>query len=209
VELTQEQIANRLQILRSYQENEKEFWENKKKVDIHAKIIESDPYKEWIRERQEAGEQLPIEPAPTPEEEAIMYELEKRRDPQVISVLREWAQDNLTPEQVRILDSNPNVFMSEYDRVAKEVSKVVAPPEPAPKKEDPKVREKILQSKEVVKQRAAVEKPGVKTEVDPQAADKKRIKMLERMMRQGNKAQAEQAAEELAYLKYFKPYGIT
>jgi hypothetical protein len=96
--------------------------------------------------------------------------------------------------------------MSEYDRIAKEV---VAPPKPEPKKEDPKVREKILQSKEVIKQRAAVEKPGVKTEVDPQVAEKKRIKMLERMMREGNRGQAEQAAEELAYLKYFKPYGIT
>lgn len=208
VELTQEQIANRLQILRSYQENEKEFWENKKKVDVHARIIDSEPYKEWLRERQEQGEKVPVESEPSVDDQAIQYEIQKRRDPKVISHLREWAMDNLTPEQIQILDSNPKVFMTEYDRIAAEVKKASEPPPPPPPKVDPKVKEQILKAKEVSKERAAVEKPGVKKDVSPESVDKKRIKQLERIMREGRPGEADRAAEELAYIQYFKSYGI-
>lgn len=206
VELSPEQIANRLQILRSYQENEREFWDERKKVAPFAKIVESDGFKQWLRERREEGEQVPEEQEPSREQETIEYELEKRRDPQIVSQLREWAIDNLTPKQFEILNNNPDVYIKEYDRFVEEAKKAQEPPEKPVQKVDPKVKEQILKSKEVVKERAAVEKPGVQREVDPQAADKRRIKFLEKMMREGNRGQQEDAAEELAYLTLFKPY---
>jgi len=208
VELTSEQIQNRLQILRSYQENEKEFWEKKKKVDVHSHIIDSEPYKEWIRERHEVGEKVPDATPLTYEQEASNYELAKRRDPEVLRNLGEWAMDNLTQEGYEILDSNPKVFMEEYDRAVERMKVPVVPatPEPETSKVDPKVEEKLLQAKEVAKARAAVEKPGVKVDVDPLAAGKKRVKFLERVMREGNRGQQDDAADELAYLLYFKDF---
>ena len=204
IELTPQQIANRLQILRSYQEGEKEFWEQKKKVDTFAHIVESEAFQEWVKERRESGEQIPEPVKPSMDDEAMEFEIAKRRDPQVLIQLREWAMDNLTQEQIQILDNNPKVYIKEYDRIVQEMT---PPPAPPPKeKVDSKVKEKILKSKEVVKERAAVEKPGVKVEQDPNAATKKRVKYLQRVMREGTPGQADDAALELAELLYFKPY---
>lgn len=205
VELTREQIANRLQLLRQRQEDEREFYSQKKRLSAFEKIAESDAFKDWIKERKEAGEEIPQEPVKSFDQEALEYEIAKRRDPQVLAQLQEWALDTLTREQIEILDTNPTVFMKEYDSIASQI-KAKAEVKPEPKKEpvDKKVKEKILKSKEVEKQRAAVEKPQAsRTEPPADVARKKRIKHLERVMKHGNKGQSEDAALEYARMMYF------
>jgi len=62
VEYSHKTIGNKLQILRSYQENERELSEQKKKLEPYADILQSDAFREWIIERMMSGERVPDPP---------------------------------------------------------------------------------------------------------------------------------------------------
>mgnify|MGYP003393996752 FL=1 len=186
VEYEPTQIQVRLNKLRAFEENEKEFWERNKEVEPHRAIINSDWYKAKIKEAYETGE-LTQPSAPEEASPVAQYELLKRRaEPDygvVMESLREYAL-NLPPEAVRILDSDPTVFLTEYDRVAEKLRKKQVEPPAEVEKADSKEVEKKLAEKESAKTRAAVTQPGTMTEPeDANKATAKKMKELERNMR--------------------------
>ena len=185
-EYDQTQIQVRLNKLRAFEENEKEFWEKRKDVEPYQEIVKSDWFKGKLKEAYETGELTQPEAAEAPSPVA-QYELIKRRaEPDygaVMESLREFAL-TLPPDAVKILDSDPTVFLTEYDRVAANLRKKEVKPEPVPTKADAKDVEKQLAAKESAKTRAAVVQPGTMTEPeDANKAAAKKIKELERNMR--------------------------
>ena len=48
--LTLEQVKNQLQILRSYQESEREFWRAQKAMEVHFGIFQTDEFQEFLQE---------------------------------------------------------------------------------------------------------------------------------------------------------------
>jgi hypothetical protein len=206
------QIQVRLNKLRAFEENEKEFWEKSKEVGPYAEVVKSDWFKAKLAEAYESGELTrPAEPEPPPA--SVQYEVVKRQaDPDhgdVMEALRDYAR-NLPPEAVRILDSDATVFLSEYDRVAKEVREKKAKPEPEKKeaKPDPKDVAAKLALKESAKSRATVAQPGTMGDPpDPNRAVQKRLKELERLMRDPSQASRnlEYAAEMIALRQQRQP----
>ena len=63
VDLTHKQIQDRLQILRSYQENESEFWQNSKMLQPYSTIIQTDEFQAFLKEM----ERKEIDPHPSEE----------------------------------------------------------------------------------------------------------------------------------------------
>ena len=194
VEYDPTQIQVRLNKLRAFEENEKEFWEKTKEVEPHRAIISSDWYKAKLKEAYETGE-LAAPEAPEPPPLTVQYEILKRKaDPDhdaVMESLRDYAR-NLPQDAVKILDSDASVFLSEYDRVAVAVrTKVAEKPkvEPAKEKADPEDVRKKLAAKESAKTRAAVVAPGTMPEQRSQATVvQKRMRELERYMRDPKQA---------------------
>lgn len=192
VEYEPSQIQVRLNKLRAFEENEKEFWERTKEVEPYKEIVKSDWFKAKLSEAYESGELTrPVAPEPAPN--SVQYEVIKRKaDPDndaVMGALRDYAR-NLPPEAVKILDSDASVFLSEYDRVAKEIrEKKPEPKDEVKPKVDPKEVEKRLSLKESAKSRATVAQPGTMGDPpDPNRAVAKRLKELERAMRDPSQA---------------------
>ena len=188
VEYDPSQIQVRLNKLRAFEENEKEFWEQRKKVEPYAPIVESEWFKAKLAEAYESGELSKPEEAPAPPS-TVQYEVIRRKADQdydaVMESLRDYAR-NLPLEAVKILDSDASVFLSEYDRIATELrSKKVEPEKPQKSdKQDPKDVKAKLALKESAKTRAAVAQPGTMGEPpDPNRAVQKRLKELERAIR--------------------------
>ena len=186
VEYDPSQIQVRLNKLRAFEENEKEFWEKRKEVEPYETIVKSEWFQKTLKEAYETGELTAPEAPPAPPA-TVQYEVMKRKaDPDYESVmesLRDYARD-LPPEAVRILDSDATVFLAEYDRIAKERKEKNEPPPPPVTKADPVELKKKLAVKESMKSRAEVVSPGTMSE--PQSADsvrQKRIRVLERSMR--------------------------
>jgi len=201
LELTLKDIANQIQIKKSYEVNSQEMWDQKRKIDTYAHIIDTPQFGEFLKEQTEQGVYQPPE-APDP---VVTYEIKKRQNPDVKDALVQWAEQNLDEEGYKILNTTESVYIKEYDRIAEEVrnASVRSAPEPS-QKVDPKVEEKILQAKEVAKSRAAVEKPGVKKDITPETQRKKHRKTLEKRARAGD----EQALFELGKDLYFTDYGV-
>lgn len=167
VEYDQSQLQVRLNKLRAFEENEKEFWDKKKKLDPYMPVVESDWFKQKLAEAYETGElEKPSAPPPVPS--LVQYELAKRQaDPdhdEVLAELREYAM-RLPQDAAMLLDSDPTVFLPEYDRVAAErrarLEKAAVKAEP---KVTPEEVKKKLELKEVAKKSAAVSAPGVQAE---------------------------------------------
>ena len=189
VEYDPSQIQVRLNKLRAFEENEKEFWEQRKEVEPYAPIVKSDWFKAKLAEAYESGELTRPEAPPAPPT-SVQYEVIRRKaDPDydvVMESLRDYAR-NLPAEAVGILNTDATVFLSEYDRVATELRKKPAatvPDKKEPDKVDPKDFKAKLALKESAKSRAGVAQPGTMTEPQSErAAFTKRIKELERTMR--------------------------
>jgi len=167
-ELTPEQIAMKLQRLRFLDETQKETFERKKEIEPYWHLVKSDWFKSKLEEARETGEFEVPKPEPEPPDE-VMFEIAKREgEEDYFEVLFELQNQAIRmPERAqRIIDSNPNVFLREYDRVAKEVrSRKESPPEKTEKKKTPpKDVEKKLELKESAKKRAGVTKPGQSVE---------------------------------------------
>lgn len=211
VELTPPEIQARLTQLRTFQENEKEWWEQRKEVEPYAEVVKSDWFKAKLAEAYELGELTrPVEPETPPS--SVQYEVIKRKADsdhgEVMEALREYAR-SLPLDAVKILDSDATVFLSEYDRVASELrKKQVAPPVPEKSKVDAKEVEKKLALKESAKSRATVAQPGTMGEPsDPNRAVQKRLKELERVMRDPSQASRhlEYAAEMIMLRQQRQP----
>ena len=173
-ELTPEDIQVRLNRLRAFEENQKEFWDQKKEVEPYAELVKSDWFKRTLNEAYESGEltkpTTPPEPPPQ-----VLYEVHRRQaDPDydvVMAELRTYAM-SLPFEAAQLIDSDPNVFLSEYDRFAQQVrSKPKEPteetaeaPKKKTKKEPPEEVKKKLAYRESVKDKSKVTKPGTATE---------------------------------------------
>lgn len=187
VEYEPTQIQTRLNKLRAFEENEKEFWEKGKEVEPYREIVKSEWFKAKLKEAYESGE-LAAPEAPEAPPATVQYEIMKRKaDPDhdaVMESLRDYAR-NLPLDAVKILDSDANVFLAEYDRVAKDVrEKKAAPIVPVAPVVDPADLKKKLAFKESAKSRAEVVQPGTMTE--PQSKEvalQKRIRVLEKAMR--------------------------
>lgn len=174
VEYAPDQIQVRLNKLRAFEENEKEFWDKRKKVEPYAEVVESEWFKEKLKEAYESGElQRPDPPkAPPP---TVQYEILKRQAdpdyPRVMNALQTYAL-NLPEEAAHLIDSNAEVFLSEYDRFARELREATPTQAVEEKKPEPKKPAKLsaeeakqkLALKEKAKENAAVSKPGVATE---------------------------------------------
>ncbi len=186
VEYEPTQIQVRLNKLRAFEENEKEFWEKGKEVEPYHEIVKSEWFKTKLQEAYESGElAAPKEPESPPP--TVQYEIMRRKaDPDldtVMEALRDYAR-NLPVDAVKILDSDPNVFLAEYDRVAKDVREKKTTTPPPPPKVEPEDLKKKLALKESAKSRAEVVTPGTMTE--PQSATvawQKKERELTRAMR--------------------------
>ncbi len=186
VEYEPAQIQVRLNKLRAFEENEKEFWEQRKEVEPYKEIVKSEWFKGKLKEAYETGE-LAAPEAPEAPPATVQYEIMKRKaDPDhdaVMESLRDYAR-NLPLDAVKILDSDANVFLSEYDRVARDIrEKKTVPAPPAPKVDSAELKKKLA-AKESAKSRAEVVQPG--TMGEPQSQDvarQKRIRELQKAMR--------------------------
>lgn len=188
VEYEPTQIQVRLNKLRAFEENEKEFWERNKAVEPYNEIVKSEWFKGKLKEAYESGE-LAAPEAPEAPPATVQYEIMKRKaDPDheaVMEAVRDYAR-NLPLDAVRILDSDANVFLAEYDRIAKDVreSKKAPTVKAEPPKVDPADLKKTLALKESAKARAEVVQPGTMTEPQSrEVATQKRIQSLMKAMR--------------------------
>jgi len=211
VEYDPVQVQVRLNKLRAFEENEKEFWERNKRLEPFLPIIESDWFRQKVAEAYETGE-LEKPPAPPPVPMQIQYEIMKRQaEPdhaEILNELREYAM-RLPPEAARMLDSDPTVFLPEYDRVAKDrrerLEKMAAKPEPP--KATPEEIKKKLEHKEAVKKAAVVTPPGVQGEqASPLKSWEKRERELVKQLRDpANQSRHLQIAAELLVHRDSKP----
>jgi hypothetical protein len=104
----------------------------------------------------------PLTPPPEPKEQkaipAPTVDLEthagikKRRDDYhydtVLGELREWAENNLSPEEIVDLDTKPKLFLKHYDRMKAALGLDDAPDEDSVSNLPPHVQEMILASRE-------------------------------------------------------------
>lgn len=213
VEYDPSQLQVRLNKLRAFEENEKEFWDKTKKLDPYMPVVESDWFKQKLAEAYETGElEKPAAPAPVPS--LVQYEIAKRQaDPdhdEVLAELREYAM-RLPRDAAALLDSDPTVFLPEYDRVAAERKARLE--KAAPKVEPPKatvedVRKK-LELKEVAKKSAAVTAPGVQGEpTSPLKSWEKQERELMKALRDpANANQQLDIGARLLILRSNKPSG--
>jgi len=177
--------------------------EDRRLVEPFRDVIDTEWFKEKLKEGVESGEiKQPrvIEHAP---EDAI-YELERRKlDPDfenVRAAMRSWSI-TLPPTMQVQLDSNVVVFNKEYDRIAgilreKRVNK------PLTTLEKKKV-DKIIEKKEAAKDLARTIDAGVGVEVNPGAAKDKRVRDLKRIMKDGRVGDRDSAAAEYLLLTAF------
>lgn len=209
VEYEPTQIQVRLNKLRAFEENEKEFWEKTREVEPHRAIISSDWYKAKLKEAYESGE-LAAPEAPEAPPVKVQYEIAKRRnDPDYLEIqeaVLDYARTRSREEQLMI-DSDAEVYISEFDRLAKEVREKKVPPIPVAPKVDPADVKKQLALKESAKIRAAVVAPGTMPEQRSQAtAVQKRMRELERAMRDPSLANRNlEFAAELIMLRQQSP----
>lgn len=181
------ELQDRLNKLRMFEENQKELWEKKKAVEPYENIVKSDWFKAKLEEAYETGELT--RPAPPAEAPApVQYEILKRQaEPdheEVLAALRDFAM-RLPPQAAQLLDSDPTVFLPEYDRVAKELRESkAAPPEPEKPKVDPEDAKRKLAFKETAKKSAVVAQPGTQAEaVSPLKAWEKKDRALVRALK--------------------------
>ena len=195
VEYDPDQIQVRLTKLRAFEENEKQFWEKRKEVEPYAHIVKTDWFKEKLREAYESGDlERPPQPAAIPP--VVQYEIVKRQAepdyPEILNALQAYALQ-LPQEAMQLIDANAEVFLTEYDRIAKEVrAKKTAPAKetvPEKAKLSPDEVKAKLALKEKAKSSAAVTKPGTSTEpVTPQKRWEERKRTLERALRSESNA---------------------
>lgn len=213
VEYTPDQIQVRLNKLRAFEENEKELWDTKKKLEPYKPFLENGWIDQKVREAYETGElERPPEPPAIPT--IVQYEIAKRQaDPdhdEILSALREYAM-RLPANAAMLLDTDPTVFLPEYDRVAAEIRAKRETPQP--KAEPPKVApeevKKKLELKEVAKKAAAVSQPGVQTDpVTPIKAWEKRERELMKALRDpANASRSLELAAEILLHRENKPSG--
>ena len=195
VEWDRDSVQHRLSKLRAFEENEKEFWEKRREVEPYWNVVKSDWFKERLKEGYESGE---LDKPPTPPEApaAVKYEILKRQaDPdydEVLSALQTYAL-SLPPQAMQLLDGDPNVFLSEYDRIATErrgekASTKAKETTEAPGKLTPEETKKKLALKESAKTRAKVTVPGTPPEpVSELRRWENRKRELERAMRDPSK----------------------
>ena len=186
-ELTPDDVQVRLNRLRAFEENQKEFWDQKKEVEPYAELVKSDWFKRTLNEAYESGELTkPKEPPEPPPQ--VLYEVYRRQsEPDydaVMGELRTYAMA-LPLEAQRLIDSDPNVFITEYDRIAGQVrskqketheESEEAPKKKAKKESAEEVRKKLAY-RESVKEKSQVTKPG--TPKEP-VSDVKKWEMRER-----------------------------
>jgi len=208
VEYDPAQIQVRLNKLRAFEENEREFWDKRKRIEPYAEVVESEWFKEKLKEAYETGElQRPQKPQEVPA--TVQYEIMKRQAepdyPRVMQALQAYAL-SLPDEAQQLIDSNAEVFLSEYDRFAK-MAREEAPIEKKETKPEPKKVPKLspeetkvkLALKEKAKENAAVTPPGVAKEaVHPRKAWEARKRQLEKDLR--NPASVNRSLEVAAEL---------
>lgn len=209
VEWAHDDVQQRLTKLRAFEENEKEFWEKRREVDPYLHIVKSDWFKEKLKEGYESGElEKPVGPPPPPPR--VQAELIRRRaEPdydEVVSALLTYALE-MGPEYAKLVDSDAETFLSEYDRVARDKREKRAAAEKKepvdPKKPTPEELRKELAKKEAAKARATVAKPGTSSEpVSELKRWESRRRELERALRdpaQGHR-QLDLTAEYLMHM---------
>lgn len=193
---TQEEVQHRLSKLRAFEENEREFWDKRREVEPYYNIVKSDWFKERMKEAYESGE-LKEPPKPPEPPATVQYEVLKRQaDPDydsVLNALQTYAL-SLPPEAMQLIDSDPTVFLSEYDRIAEEVrgrkpSSGTETPKKPPKKSPEDVK-KDLERKEAAKTRAQTNKPGSQPPPPPSPLKQweNERRKLERAMKDPNNA---------------------
>ena len=206
--LTKEQITGRLQLLKSYQENEKEFWENAEKFQAYRKIIEAPWFQEVVKEKVQSGEAeiTPVVPEAKPED-VIGYQL-RINEPdfaKVTEAMQEWVVTLPYDQQILVRKSH-GIFNQTYDRfksILQQQSAPAAPTAPNPAAAsntqastvDPKTAKAILETKEIRKAQAAVEQPGMASpDVDAEVKLRKQLTLLKKGMKEGKPGAAERLA---------------
>lgn len=194
LKLTREQLIAKLQMAEDYNVKTSELAETRRKLEPYLPIVERPEFNQWLSEQYEAGTfEKPKAPPPVPATDE--YEFHRRNaDPDFEAIRSEMRSYALTlPERAQaLLASDYATFNREYDRFATNYRE--RKPAPAPVVTvDPKVQEKILQSKEKIKEKAAVEKPGTAPEETGEINWKRQEKELVKRMRAGD----DNAAAEL------------
>lgn len=204
--LTKDELIARLQMAEDYQIKTSELARERGEIEPYKPILKSPAFQEWLKEQVESGTFVPPKAAPEPARDA-MYEYYRRKaDPDFDVVQAELRAYSLAlpPEAQAILDQDPNVFNREYDRIAQIVRgrKQTANPDPAPDakpKVDPEITEKILKSKEVLKDKGIVEKPGTAPDETDDVKWKRREKDLVKALRESGGHDMDLAAELLLH----------
>ena len=196
--LTKEQIVARLQLSKDYTVKTEELSKQRREVAAIKALGDTPWFKETYEEAMRTGvitNAVVEPPKPDPIDE---YEYQKRRsEPEFQDVLTRMREYSLgLPEEAQlILQTNHKVFLREYDRFLDTTRKERSATEEITKV-TPAVAKKILQSKEVAKAQAVIEKPGVATpEVDPSIELRKRITAIHRDAKAGKPG----AIQQLAY----------
>lgn len=174
-------------------------------VEPFRHVLKTQVFKEWLDEQVKENPELAPKAPPAPQpEDVVAYRVRARDEDfeEIRSAMEEWATSSLSSFEQKAIRTNYRVFNETYDRFARGIreARASAPPKPAPatptaQPTDPKTREKIIQAKEVHKEAAKVEKPGVATEEDAaQARFNKHVKELHKILRTGTTAERQEAA---------------
>ena len=196
-ELTQEQLVARLQMAEDYQRKTMALAEERRKIEPFLPIIEKPEFKQWLSDQVEAGAIEAPKTAQRPSDEDIIKYRIREQEPEFREIQRlmaEWAV-TLPSYEADILATNHRVFNDTYDRfkttyTAKKKEAEPKPPEPQPQtlKIDPKDLERIIQAKEVQKEKAHVESPGgAVPEVDPMKEWRRVDRELRKAVREGQR----------------------
>jgi hypothetical protein len=188
---------------KDYTVKSEELSHKKREIEAVEKLAKTPWFKETYEEAIRTGAIDTTPEAPPTADPMDVYEFEKRKSDsdfeEIRSRMREYALA-LPAEAQEILNSNHKVFLKEFDRFAETVRKERSKPAEPPKV-DPAVAARILQSKEVSKAQAVVEKPGVASpDADPGIEQRKRLAVVRREAKDGRPG----ATQRLAY---FHMYG--
>ena len=172
----QERLKTLVQCGYDYDERRKELDKEKAFIRANRQILESDRFKEFLSNEQSEGRFVPEPPQPVDRTGLTEYAIRKL-DPD-FDVIREKMAAvaiDLGDDIRSVVDSDHSAFVRLYDRIATDVRTKPAPaPQPAKPtpNADTKVQEKILKSKEVMREKAVIEPPGGGALEAPTEADR-------------------------------------
>jgi hypothetical protein len=167
----QERLKTLVQLGYDYTVKTQELSREKAYVDAHKQILESESFQQFLQGERSEGRFLP-EAAPQVDKAALTEYALRKLDTDFDMVRERMAAIavSLGPEVEQVVNGDHAAFVRMYDRVANDVRKTSLPPPPQqespPKLLDAKVQERILKSKEVLKEKAVVETPGGGQEED-------------------------------------------